>query len=170
MKFTSTLLFVLLVFGLLQAQTSRKPRTKAAPPTSAAETDQDISKEIMELEETLRRAAIAGDSTWWELHLDDNYIGTDTEGKTSNKAEAIQLHNSPDLKYEEIHLSDMTIRTYNKNTVIISGKSDIDGSYKGQNISGSYHFVRVWIKEASEWKLAASSVTRIPGRAQGSKP
>jgi len=58
----------------------------------------------------------------------------------------------------------MTIRTYNKNTVIINGKSDIDGTFKGQNIGGSYSFVRVWIKEATAWKLAASSLHRIPAR------
>src|SRR5207302_800022 len=83
-----------------------------------------------------------GDSTWWDLHLDENYIGTDADGRTTTRTEAIQLHNSPDLKYDNIHLSDMSIRTYNKNTVIINGKSDIDGTFKGQNIGGSYSFVR----------------------------
>src|SRR5947208_10763317 len=151
-------LCVLWISGMVvaQAQTSPKRTPKTPAKTSAAPTDKEISKTILGFEETLRRAALAGDSTWWERHLDDNYIGVDPQGQISTKADAVQLHNSPDLKYEEIHLSDMTIRTYNSDTVIINGKSEIYGSYKGQNIGGDYHFVRVWIKEGTDWKLAMS--------------
>ena len=153
-------LFVLLISCVTQAQTSGK-RTLKTSPKSAVPNDKEISKTILEFEETLRRAALAGDSTWWERHLDDNYIGVDPQGQISTKADAIQLHNSPDLKYDEINMSDMTLRTYNSDTVIIDGKSEIYGSYKGQNIGGEYHFVRVWVREGTDWKLAMSQTDKV---------
>ena len=161
MKIAFLCMLLFLSIGIAQVQTSGKHAPKTPTKSSAAPSDQEISKTILEFEETLRRAALAGDSTWWERHLDDNYIGVDPQGQISTKADAIQLHNSPDLKYEEIHLSDMTIRTYNSDTVIINGKSEIYGSYKGENIGGDYHFVRVWIKEGTDWKLAMSQTDRM---------
>jgi len=158
MKLISALLSVLLVFGVLHAQTSKKSRPRPAAQAPAAESDRDISKEILELEDTMRRAALADDSTWWDLHLDENFVGMDADGRVINRSEAIQLHNSKDLKYDNIYLHDMTIRTFNKNTVVINGKTDVEGAFQNQNIGGNYNF------------MAASSVTRIPGRAQGSKP
>ena len=156
-------LCVLLISGMVvaQAQTSPKHTPKTPPKSSAVPTDKEISKTILEFEETLRRAALAGDSTWWERHLDDNYIGVDPQGQISTKVDAIQLHNSPDLKYDEINMSDMTLRTYNSETVIIDGKSEIYGSYKGQNIGGEYHFVRVWVREGTDWKLAMSQTDKV---------
>jgi len=159
-----TLFLCMLLFhniGVAQAQTSQKRAPKSPPKGSAVPSDKEISKTILEFEETLRRAALAGDSTWWERHLDDNYIGVDPQGQISSRADAIQLHNSPDLKYDEINMSDMTIRTYNSDTVIIDGKSEIYGSYKGQNIGGEYHFVRVWIREGTDWKLAVSQTDKV---------
>ena len=169
MKLTSALLFVLLVLGALQAQTSKKPRPKPAAQAPAAESDREISKEILELEETMRRAAMNGDSTWWDLHLDENFVGMDADGRVINRAEAIQLHNSKDLKYDNIYLHDMTIRTFNKDTVVINGKTDVEGSFQNQNIGGNYNFLRVWVKEGQDWKLAASSVTRMPRGSESSK-
>jgi len=169
MKFTSALLVLLLVFGVSQAQTSKKSRPKVAAQAPAAESDKEISKEILELEETMRRAAMNGDSTWWDLHLDENFVGMDADGRVINRAEAIQLHNSKDLKYDNIYLHDMTIRTFNKDTVVINGKTDVEGTFQEQNIGGNYNFLRVWVKEGQDWKLAASSVTRLP-RAQSGKP
>ena len=170
MKFTSTLLFVLLVFGVGQAQTSKKSRPKPAAQAPAAESDREISKEILELEETMRRAAINGDSTWWDLHLDENFVGLDADGRVINRTEAIQLHNSKDLKYDNIYLHDMTIRTFNKDTIVINGKTDVEGTFQNQNIGGNYNFLRIWVKEGQDWKLAASSVSRIPRGTQGGKP
>lgn len=109
----------------------------------------------------MRRSALAGDGSWWERHLDENYVGVDPEGKISTKAEAIQLHSSPDLKYDEVNFGDFTLRTYNGDTVVLTGINTVSGSYKDKDFSGQYHFVQVWIKEGEEWKLAVSQSGKL---------
>jgi Domain of unknown function (DUF4440) len=143
-------------------QVSRRSPHKAAAATPAsAANDKEIVTTIREMEETLRRAALHGDGSWWERHLDENYVGVDPQGQTSTKADAVQLHNSPDLKYDEVSFGDFTVRTYNSDTVVLTGVNTIAGSYKGQDFTGHYHFMQVWIKEAAEWKLAVSQTGKL---------
>lgn len=163
MKFKTIFCFCLVLLGAapcFPAQTSpqRSPRKTSA---RAAVDDKAIVTTIRELEETLRRAALHGDSTWWERHLDDNYVGIDPQGGTSTKTDAIQLHSSSDLKYDEVNFGDFTLRTYNGDTVVLTGLSTISGSYKGKDFSGQYHFVQVWIKEGDEWKLTVSQTDKM---------
>jgi uncharacterized protein DUF4440 len=139
----------------------RAPHKAAATAPASASNDKEIVTTIRELEETLRRAALHGDGSWWERHLDENYVGVDPEGQTNSKADAVQLHNSPDLKYDEVNFGDFTVRTYNGDTVVLTGVNTISGSYKGQDFSGHYHFMQVWIKEAAEWKLAVSQSDKM---------
>ena len=72
-------LCVLLISGMAvaQAPTSAK-RTPKTSPKSAVPNDKEISKTILEFEETLRRAALAGDCAtdttagWSHAELDHN--------------------------------------------------------------------------------------------------
>jgi uncharacterized protein DUF4440 len=165
MKPTTVLICLLLTIslGAAQAQTSKKtpPRHASTPEKHAsAGSDREVVMLIRDLEETERRSALSGDSSWWERHTDDNYVEMDAHGKILSRADAIKLHTAPEGTYDEINLSDMTIRTYNGDTVIISGKRSVESSSKGQDVAGEFHFIHVWIKEGTEWKLAMGQMTK----------
>ena len=109
----------------------------------------------------MREAFEEGKSAWWDQHLDEHYSGLNAEGRIANKAEVIYLYNSPELKYEQVVVSDVAARIFNGNCVIATGKSAIKGSYKGQDIGGNYYFVHVWIKEATDFKLVSAQATKL---------
>src|SRR5579864_5436353 len=113
-------------FGFVQAQT---PGKKTAKPAAKGNNDEQIVHEIQDLERSLREAFVDGKSAWWERHLDSHYAGLNPDGQTVNKTGLIQLYGSPDLKYEEVNLGDMSARIYD-DCVIASTKSTIRGSYK----------------------------------------
>jgi hypothetical protein len=150
------ILVAVVALGLVGAQTSGKRAAKIAPTN-----DQEIIHEIQESEQSLREAFIDGKSAWWERRLDEHYAGLNPDGVPVRKADLIQLYGSPDLKYEEVNLSDMSARIYG-DCVIASTKSAIQGSYKGQDFSGTYYFVHVWVKENNDWMLASSQATKLP--------
>lgn len=150
------LLAVPLLF--LHAQTSHK-RTPA-PVTSSAE---QIAERIQRLESELRVATMKGDPAWFEEHLAENYSETDAQGKASNRDEVIQFYRTTQPEFEVWNLSDGTARTYNGNTVVLTGKLDLDGTIRGQHVSGVFRFTRVWIKQGLDWQLAASQMTRTAG-------
>jgi hypothetical protein len=143
--------------GFLGAQTTGKKAAK-----TANRNDQEILHDIQELEQSLREAFLDGKSAWWDRHLDEHYAGLNPDGVVVRKTDLIQLYASPDVQYEEVNLSDVSARIYG-DCVIANTKSAIKGHAKGQDFSGDYYFVHVWIKENNEWKLANSQATRLPG-------
>ena len=147
-------------FACLYAQTPSRKSAKTAAKTTS--NDEQIVHDIQDLERSLREAFVDGKSAWWERHLDDQYAGMNPDGQAVNKAKIIQLYGSPDMKYEEVNLGDMSARIYG-DCVIAATKSAIRGSYKGQDFSGDYYFVHIWVKEGQDWKLANSQATKLPG-------
>ena len=140
---------------LLHSQT-RKPGT-AAP----ANRDQEAFNAVAKLEDQMRVAALKADATWWDAYLSDTYTDTDFRGKVTNKAETVALHRSPDLVYDIMNLSDRSVHVFNGDTVIVTGKVTIEGTYRGQSLNGDYQFTRVWTKSGLDWALAASQTTKI---------
>jgi hypothetical protein len=157
MKPGKTLLLAMLLSGvlLLQSQT-RKPAT-ATP----ANRDQEAFSAVAKLEDQMRVASLKSDAGWWDEYLADSYTDTDFRGKVTNKAETVALHRSPDLSYEIMNLSERSVRTFNGDMVIVTGKMTVEGTYRDQSLNGDYQFTRVWIKSGLDWKLAASQATKI---------
>lgn len=149
---------------LPQDQAPAKKTIKVTPKNAAPKNDEEIIHDIQELEKSLRAAFVDGKSAWWDRHLDEHYAGVNPDGKVVRKAQLIQLYGSNDVKYEEVNLSDMSARIYG-DCVIAASQSEIKGSYKGQDFSGNYYFVHIWVKEGQEWKLAESQATKIQGEA-----
>ena|SRR5215510_3378194 len=161
MKVKNGFLLVVLFIGMgsAMAQTSNKK----AVPRKAPANEQEIIQEIRELEGSLRTAFMDGKTAWWATHLDEHYSGLNADGKIANKAETIQLNASPDLRYDEMAMSEINASIFNGDCVIATGKSEIKGSYKGQDIGGDYYFMHVWIKEGPDFKLVSASATKLRG-------
>lgn len=145
---------VLLCSGfLLCAQTARK--------SVAPHRDQDNVQAIGKLEDEMRIAVLKGTAGWWVEHLSEGYTGTDFQGKVSNRDQTIELQRSTDLVYDAWNLSDRAVHTFNGDTVIVTGKVTVEGTYRGQSISGDFQFTRVWVKNGLVWELAAAQYTKI---------
>jgi Domain of unknown function (DUF4440) len=145
---------VLLCSGLLLcAQTARKPATPHR--------DQDNVQAIGKLEDEMRIAVLKGTAGWWVEHLSEGYTGTDFQGKVSNRDQTIELQRSTDLVYDAWNLSDRAVHTFNGDTVIVTGKVTVEGTYRGQSLSGDFQFTRVWVKNGLVWELAAAQYTKI---------
>jgi len=155
----AVMLLLVIATGVLYSQTSgKKPPVRKAPTN-----EEEIIQEVRELEDSLRNSFIDGKTIWWEKHLDAHYIGLNADGRNINKERAIELYGSDDVKYEEIVLSDISARIFNGDCVLDTGRTSVKGSYKGQDFSGDYYFVNIWIKQGTDWKLASSQSTKLPG-------
>jgi hypothetical protein len=155
-----TLVPVLLVsFVLLHGQTTRK-RSGTAP---VVPSQQQIAETIQRLERELRIATMKGDASWFEQHLAENYADVDAQGKVSSRSEVIQFYRTAQPEYDTWNLSDGTARTFNADTVILTGKVDLEGTVGGQHVSGSFRYLRVWIRQGLDWQLATQQATHISG-------
>jgi hypothetical protein len=150
------LLIALLASTLLVHSQTRRPA-----PTPPGTREQDAYNAVAKLEEQLRVAVLKGDATWWDAYLADSFTDIDFHGKVSNKAETVAMHRSPELVFDIMNLSDRSVRTFNGDTVIVTGKMTVEATYHGQSLNGDYMFTRVWIKSGLDWQLAAAQTTKI---------
>jgi len=145
---------ILLGSGLLLcAQTARK--------ATAPVRDQGNVQAIGKLEDEMRIAILKGTAGWWVEHLSEGYTGTDFQGSVTNRDQTIELQRSADLAYDTWNLSDRAVHTFNGDTVIVTGKVTVEGTYRGQSLSGDFQFTRVWVKNGLVWELAASQYTKV---------
>jgi len=157
MNFKNGLFCMVLVIGIGLAQPQASKSLRRVPAN-----EPEILQEIQGLETSLRAAFEDGNTIWWEQHLDDHYSGLNAEGRIANKTDAIHLYQSPELKYEQMAVSDVAARIFNGDCVIATGKATIKASYGGKDVSGQYYFIHVWIKEGTDFKLASSQMTKLP--------
>ncbi len=139
------------------SQTSHK---RATPVISSPE---EIAKSIQKLESDLRIATMKGEASWFEQHLAENFVETDATGKVSSRADMIKLYRNTQPEYDSWNLSEGTAQTFHGNTVILTGKLDLQGTVDGKSVSGTFRFTRVWIKAGLDWQLAAEQMTHIAG-------
>lgn len=151
------LAFLLVAVTVLHAQASQKHAS-----SRAESSQQQIAQTIQHLEDELRMAIMKGDAGWFEEHLASNYVDIDAEGKTSNRRQIMEFYRTTPPEYDSWNLSDATALTYNGNTVILSGKLELQSTVQGKQVNSAFRFLHVWIKEGPEWQLATQQETRIP--------
>lgn len=157
----SSKVHILMLALSLAAAAPLAPQARKTAQASTAAREQDTLKEIKRLEDELRIAMVKGDATWWNVYLSSEYSETDANGKVRNKAETMEMHQSKTLIYETLDFSDRTVRTFNGDTVIVTGRMAAQGTDQGRAFNTDYQVTRVWVKQGLEWKLASLQETKV---------
>jgi hypothetical protein len=153
-------ILLLALFGTSLAPLTTQTR-RSSPAGSASAREQDVVREIKTLEDGLRIAMVKGEASWWNTRLSSEYTETDATGKVRNKDAAVAAQLAKTLIYDTLNFGDRTLRTFNGDTVIVTGRVTAQGSNQGQSFNADYQFTRVWVKQGLEWKLASQQETRI---------
>jgi len=154
-------LVLVVLMAVMPGVLGSQARQKAATPVVSS--PEEIAKSIQKLESDLRIVTMKGEASWFEQYLADNYVETDATGKVNTRADIIKLYRNTQPEYDSWNLSEGTAQTFHGNTVILTGKLDLEGKVDGKSVSGSFRFTRIWIKDGLDWKLAAQQMTRIAG-------
>lgn len=139
---------------------AQPPRQRAG--RRAENSQQQIAQAIQRLEDELRIATMKGDAGWFEEHLAESYVDIDAQGKISNRSQIMNFYRTTPPEYESWNQSEGTARNYNGNTVILTGKLEVQTTVHGQPVNSAFRFTHVWIREGSDWQLAAQQATLIP--------
>jgi len=106
--------------------------------------------EILALEEQLRLAELGPDPAFFERHLADNAV---LDGQLQ-KAKVVAAHQpSGSAKFSKVEMSDLQLQEHGPAVVVTCR-----GAYEGPMGSHSLKFMRVWLKEADEWRIIAASI------------
>lgn len=110
---------------------------------------------------------IAAEKRLWQYYQDRNAASTRQESvATYRSVDSGGIHNLDEvaqaMKDGELKswaLSNITVTFPGPDTAVLTYQADYQGSYKGENTSGKYNCLAVWIRDGHDWKSVSYSET-----------
>jgi ketosteroid isomerase-like protein len=116
--------------------------------------------EVEQLNRQWMDSYVRQDIAFLERHLSEDYVSTFPDGTVLDKKGEIEALRSGAIALTQMKPSEMIVRTYGE-AAVITGQSTIKAKVKGEEVSGEYRFIDVWIRRNNQWQAVASQVTRI---------
>lgn len=139
---------------MVAAQT---PQATPTPTPPAAQSMGQAEQELAKLDRELMDAAVRNDQTVMERLSLEGHVFINPAGGVQERGDT----SGP--KIESIQSQDVQVRVHG-DTAILIGRADVKGRFEdGLDISGPYRYMRVFVKNRGQWKLAATQITGIQG-------
>lgn len=135
-----------------------KPAETGTKMDSPSASTNAVEQELLKLSREWIEAAGRQDKATLDRILAADFTATDEQGRTMNKT--TYLGETEGLKVDSYTFTDVSTRVYG-DTAVVSLLMPFKGSYKGQDISGSYRETDVWVKLDNRWQAVASHVSRV---------
>jgi ketosteroid isomerase-like protein len=123
--------------------------------------DDRLHREIENLESQWRTALIQNDVATINRLLADDYLGINPNGTLETKADALAQGRSGTVKISSIDPISMKVRVYG-DTAVVTSQVQLEGHDGERDISGRYHYTRVYSHKSGEWKVVSFEASRIP--------
>lgn len=117
-------------------------------------------QELLKVENNWGEASVKRDVAALERLYADEYLFTDSEGVTYNKAQDIANTSNGTYKPTSNKFEDMKVHVYG-GTAVVTGQNTIKAIFKGKDASGTYRFTDVFVKRAGRWQCVATQSTLV---------
>lgn len=91
---------------------------------------------------------------------DDAVVITNPDGTVSTKQQDVGSIRSGELKFAGGTYDDAQVRVFG-DAAVVTGRITVKGTYKGQDISGSYRYTDVFARRGGRWLCVASQSTAV---------
>jgi ketosteroid isomerase-like protein len=120
-----------------------------------------LHREIENLESQWRTAVMQNDVATVNRLLADDYLGINPNGTLETKADALAQRRSGTVRISSIDPDNVKVRVYGE-TAVVTSRVDVVGHDGDRDISGRYHYTRVYNHRDGEWKIVSFEASRIP--------
>jgi ketosteroid isomerase-like protein len=120
-----------------------------------------LHREIENLESEWRTAAIHNDVATASRLLADDYLGINPNGTLETKADALAARRSGTLKISSIEPDNVKVHVYG-DTAVVTSQVEVQGRDGERDISGRYHYTRVYSHKSGEWKIVSFEASKLP--------
>jgi ketosteroid isomerase-like protein len=104
---------------------------------------------------TLEKSAYAAwkskDAKFWDTFLADKFVGWGSSGRL-DKASATMEYTGADCEIKRFALSDEQIKPLGRNAALITHKTAVDGTCKGQKVPANSWVASVYVRDGDTWK------------------
>jgi ketosteroid isomerase-like protein len=117
--------------------------------------------EIDQLEQNWRDAIMHRNVQAMDGLLADDYVAITANGMLQSKEQTLANLKSGVLHFDTLELSDRKVRFYGQ-TALVTSKAEVRGNRADGEISGSYRYTRVYVRDAlGAWKIVSFEASRI---------
>ena len=150
---------ILLLFFVLTALPAFSAQHIAVHPQSGFDSaDQDIIRQIVDMERQSKEASLRRDSEFSLRTLAEDYVAITPLGQVTTKQETISARRSGQLRYEAMNITDMVVRVYG-DTAVVTARAEVKGHQLGEDFSGPYRYTRVWVRRNGQWQTVSYQAT-----------
>ena len=150
-----------LFLALLAAATPAAAQTGAGAATqqpAPAAQQGGAEQALIKLDRELMDATVSNDMALFKRTALDSYVFVNPGGGLE---EGTQPPSGPPAKFESLVPEDVHVRVHGE-TAVLTGRATVKGRLgSGRDISGQYRYMRVFIRQGGQWRLAATSVVPI---------
>jgi hypothetical protein len=147
-RFLLTILFAVSMAGVVKAQGA----ADAKP-----DKDEEVKKEILQLEDQRDRALMNNDADWFERIFADDIAYM---GGTVTKAQIVAEIRSRERTWQAVRHDDYHVRVYG-NTAVVTYRSGSTMEYKGKISTNLGVTTDVYVKQGGAWRAVVHQVTPI---------
>jgi ketosteroid isomerase-like protein len=115
---------------------------------------------VRQLHSELIQAQLTSDTVALDRLWADDHIFTNPLGVVQTKTQRLAEMKSGGRKLESFTIADVQVRAYGDMAVVTS-RATLKGHRQGQDISGQYRGIDVYVKKHGRWQVVAAQATRI---------
>jgi ketosteroid isomerase-like protein len=130
-----------------------KAKKQDGPSDSTEEAVRQLHSEIVQAQLTSDTATL--DRLWADDHIFTNPLGV-----VQSKAQRLAEIHSGGRTLEAFSIADIEVRAYG-DTAVVTSRATLKGQRQGQDISGQYRGIDVYVKRQGRWQVVAAQATRI---------
>lgn len=132
----------------------------ASLPLASAQVITSDTEQIKTLGLKIVQAIEAKDPEAVGAYLTDNYVGVDIFGNLVDRNQRIEQLKAATVSFKAIDSTNQMVSVFG-GTRVVTGIYHVEGIYNGQNITGDYRYVDVWVKQKDRWLVAASTLSAV---------
>jgi ketosteroid isomerase-like protein len=120
-----------------------------------------LHREIENLESQWRMSLLKNDVAMASRLLADDYLGINPNGTLETKADALAMRRAGTMKISKIDPENVKVHVYG-DTAVVTSQVEVEGREGERDISGHYHYTRVYSHKTGEWKIVSFEASRLP--------
>ena len=117
--------------------------------------------QILELENRLRNVVLAADADGLSHLLHEDLLFNIPDGHTTTKAMDVEAYRSGNMRVSSFTPSNRHVNLLGDVAVVVVTVA-LQGTYLGQEINGSFRYLRVWKQTGDKWQIIAGSCVALP--------
>ncbi len=121
-----------------------------------------VAQDLKQISQAWTTAERNGDSAFMEHTLTDDFMAIGPRGFVLNKEQWLQRFTSGSLKYDQLDMDELLVRTYG-DAAVATCRTNQKVRYQQQVVASELRMMLVWVKQDGRWRLASAQMSPILG-------